>query len=97
MSVYGSALSVHVVFAILVVSGGIYTHLAMTLAPHARTADGERSHVLWDARLREGDRAIGGRRVENRCSLEQASEIGASWQGITTVSVCTAAGRTAAG
>ncbi len=37
MSVHGSALSVHVVFAILVVvvSGGIYTHLAMTLAPHA--------------------------------------------------------------
>jgi hypothetical protein len=44
--VYGSALCVHVVFAILVVSGGIYTHLAMTLAPHARTADGVRSHVL---------------------------------------------------
>lgn len=47
MSFYGSALFVHVVFAILLVSGGIYTHLAMTLAPRARSVDGVRSHVLW--------------------------------------------------
>lgn len=47
MSVYGSALFVHVVFAIMLVSSGVYTHLAMTLAPHARSVDGMRSHVTW--------------------------------------------------
>lgn len=47
MSNYGSVLFVHVVFAILLVSGGVYTHLAMTLAPRAPSVDGVRSHVLW--------------------------------------------------
>lgn len=47
MSFYGSALFVHVVSAILLVSGGVYTHLAMTLAPRARSVDGARSHLTW--------------------------------------------------
>lgn len=47
MSFYGSALFIHVVFAILLVSGGVYTHLAMTLAPRARSVDGVRSHMTW--------------------------------------------------
>ena len=47
MNYYGSVLFVHVVFAILLVSGGIYTHLAMTLAPRAPRVDGVRSHLLW--------------------------------------------------
>jgi len=47
MSLYGSALFVHVVFAILLVSGGVYSHLAMTLAPRARSVDGVRSHMTW--------------------------------------------------
>lgn len=47
MSFYSSALFVHVIFAILLVSGGIYTHLAMALVPRARSVDGVRSHVMW--------------------------------------------------
>lgn len=47
MSFYGSALFVHVVSAILLVSGGVYSHLAMTLAPRARSVDGVRSHMTW--------------------------------------------------
>lgn len=47
MSLYGSALFVHVVFAILLVGSGVYSHLAMTLAPRARTVDGMRSHMTW--------------------------------------------------
>ena len=47
MTFYGSALFVHVAFAILLVGGGVYTHLAMTLVPRARSVDGVRSHVLW--------------------------------------------------
>jgi hypothetical protein len=40
MTVYGSALFVHVAFAILLVGGGVYTHLAMTSShvPEAWTA-----------------------------------------------------------
>ena len=47
MSYYGSVLFIHVVSAILLVSGGIYTHLAIALAPRAASVDGVRSHVLW--------------------------------------------------
>lgn len=47
MTLYGSALFVHVVFGILLVGGGIYVHLAMALIPRARTVDGVRSHVMW--------------------------------------------------
>ena len=46
MTVYGSALFVHVALAILLVGGGVYTHLAMTLVPRARSVDGVRAHVL---------------------------------------------------
>lgn len=36
MSSYGAVLFIHVVSAILLVSGGIYTHLAISLAPVRR-------------------------------------------------------------
>jgi hypothetical protein len=47
MTLYGSALFVHVVFAILLVGGGACTHVGMTLLPRARSVEGVRSHVLW--------------------------------------------------
>lgn len=47
MTLYGSALFVHVVFAILLVGGGIYTHVSLGLVPRAGTVDGIRSHAAW--------------------------------------------------
>lgn len=47
MTFYGSALFVHVVFAILLVGGGAYTHVSLALAAHARSVDGARSHAMW--------------------------------------------------
>jgi hypothetical protein len=47
MTLYGSALFVHVVSAILLVGGGACTHVAMTLVPRAGSVDGVRAHVLW--------------------------------------------------
>ena len=47
MTLYGFALFVHVVFAILLVGGSAGTHLTSLLARRARTVDGVRSHVAW--------------------------------------------------
>lgn len=47
MSLYGFALFVHVVFAILLVGGSAYAHLTVALVARARTVDGVRSHVAW--------------------------------------------------
>lgn len=47
MTLYGFALFVHVVFAILLVGGSAYAHLTVALVPRARTVEGVRSHVAW--------------------------------------------------
>ncbi|MFA9446621.1 DUF2269 family protein [Egicoccus sp. AB-alg6-2] len=47
MSLYGFALFVHVVFAILLVGGSAFAHLTVGLMPRARTVDGLRAHVGW--------------------------------------------------
>lgn len=45
MTLYGFALFVHVVFAILLVGGSAYAHLSIGLVRRARTVEGLRSHV----------------------------------------------------
>ena len=47
MTLYGFALFVHIVFAILLVGGSAYAHMTIALVPRARTVDGVRSHVAW--------------------------------------------------
>ncbi len=47
MTLYGFALFVHIVFAILLVGGSAYAHMTTALVPRARTVDGVRSHVAW--------------------------------------------------
>ena len=47
MTLYGFALFVHVVFAILLVGGSAGVHLTSALARRARTVDGVRSHIAW--------------------------------------------------
>ena len=45
MTLYGFALFLHVVLAILLVGGSSYAHVTTTLVARARTVDGVRSHV----------------------------------------------------
>jgi hypothetical protein len=47
VTLYGFALFVHIVAAILLVGGSAYAHLSTALIPRARTVDGVRSHVDW--------------------------------------------------
>jgi hypothetical protein len=47
MTLYGSALFLHVVFAVLLVGGGLYLHVCLALIPRAGSVGGIQAHAAW--------------------------------------------------
>jgi hypothetical protein len=47
MTLYGSALFLHVVFAVLLVGGGLYLHVCLALIPRAGSVGGIQAHIAW--------------------------------------------------